>query len=376
MTGVDLVVGSLESWDQVWRRNQHLVAALLRAGAVDRVLFVEPPLDPVNDLRAGRRPRRGAGLRPEPTGVAAGRLWLYQPTKVLPRLVDPGFDARRARTASRLAHRLGFGDPVVWVNDPSLAALLDVADGRVVYDVTDDWLAAALPERALARARVDEDALLARAAAVTVCSPFLARAKGARRGVTLVTNGVDVARYRTPAPRPRDLPAGPVALYAGTLHADRLDVALTAATARALAGTGHLVLLGPDALEPDERQALQQAGAVLLGARPFEEVPAYLQHSDVLVVPHVVSSFTESLDPLKLYEYLAVGRPVVSTAVAGFRDAPASHVTVADEAGFAAAVARAAMAGEATLEPPAGLPSWDAQAALMARVLAGLAAAR
>ena len=79
---------------------------------------------------------------------------------------------------------------------------------------------------------------------------------------------------------------------------------------------------------------------------------------------------------LKLYEYLAVGRPVVSTAVAGFRDAPASHVTVADEAGFAAAVARAAMAGEATLEPPTGLPSWDAQAALMARVLAGLAAAR
>ena len=47
----------------------------------------------------------------------------------------------------------------------------------------------------------------------------------------------------------------------------------------------------------------------------------YLQHADVLVVPHVVTSFTDSLDPIKLYEYQAVGRPVVSTPVAGFRDA-------------------------------------------------------
>lgn len=372
----DLVVGSLESWDQVWRRNQHLVAALLRSGAVGRVLFVEPPLDPLNDLRAHRVPRRGAGLRPEPTGIAPGRLWLYQPTKLLPRVVDPGYDRRRARTSWRLARRLGMTAPVAWVNDPSLAALLDAAGDRVVYDVTDDWLAAALPPRALARAQADEHALLTRAAAVTVCSPFLARAKGGRRDVALVTNGVDVARYRAAAARPADLPAGPVALYAGTLHADRLDVALTAATARALAGTGHLVLLGPDALEPDERHVLQQAGTVLLGARPFDTVPAYLQHADVLVVPHVVSPFTESLDPLKLYEYLAVGRPVVSTAVAGFRDAPASHVTVADERGFPQRVAQAAVAGAPTLEPPAELPSWDAQAALMARVLAEIPAGR
>jgi len=369
---VDLVVASLEPWDDVWRRNQYLVDALLRAGDVRRVLFVEPPADPTNDLAAGRRPRLGAGLRAAPDGPAPGRLWLYQPTKPLPRRADPGFDARRARAVLRAARRAGLDRPVLWVNDPSFAPLLDLAPGRVLYDITDDWLASSLPARGLARAADDERALLERAGAVTVCSPHLAAGKGAGRAVTLVTNGVDVARYRTPAPRPGDLPEGPVALYVGTLHSDRLDVDLTARSARAVAPQGRLVLLGPDALEPPDRERLREAGVVLLGPRPYGQVPAYLQHADVLVVPHVVSDFTESLDPLKLYEYLAVGRPVVSTPVAGFRDAAADRVTLASD-DFPAAVAAALVTPAPTLDPPVGLPTWDTQAVLLAGALHAIA---
>ena len=55
-------------------------------------------------------------------------------------------------------------------------------------------------------------------------------------------------------------------------------------------------------------------------------------------MPHVVTSFTDSLDPIKLYEYQAVGRPVVSTAVAGFRDADDDRIVIADASGFADAV--------------------------------------
>ena len=98
------------------------------------------------------------------------------------------------------------------------------------------------------------------------------------------------------------------------------------------------MLLGPDALEATERSTLERAGVVLLGARPSAEVPAYLQHADVLVVPHVVTPFTDSLDPIKLYEYQAAGRPVVSTPVAGFRDAVDDLVTVADTRRLRAAV--------------------------------------
>ena len=54
-----------------------------------------------------------------------------------------------------------------------------------------------------------------------------------------------------------------------------------------------------------------------------------------------VVEFTDSLDPIKLYEYQAVGRPVVSTPVAGFRDADDPRVTVASGDAFAAAVVAA-----------------------------------
>jgi glycosyltransferase involved in cell wall biosynthesis len=99
--------------------------------------------------------------------------------------------------------------------------------------------------------------------------------------------------------------------------------------------------VGPDALTAEQRRRLADAGVVLLGARPSAEVPPYVQHADVLVVPHVVSAFTDSLDPIKLYEYLASGRPVVSTPVAGFRDADDPLVTVAAGEEFVAAVVAA-----------------------------------
>ena len=59
------------------------------------------------------------------------------------------------------------------------------------------------------------------------------------------------------------------------------------------------------------------ASVRLLGPRPYADVPGYLQHADVIVVPHRVDAFTESLDPIKAYECLAVARPVVATPVAG-----------------------------------------------------------
>jgi len=86
---------------------------------------------------------------------------------------------------------------------------------------------------------------------------------------------------------------------------------------------------------------------VLIGPRASEEVPAYLQHADVLVVPHVVTPFTDSLDPIKLYEYQAARRPVLATAVAGFRDVDDELVQVVAQERFPAALVDA-------LEAPKG----------------------
>ena len=355
----ELVVLSLEAWDEVWRRNQHLVAGLLRTDPDLRVLFVEPAADPVYAaLRARVLPRSGVGLRrgPRLPEVDGDRLWLLQPTKWLPRKVDSRADARLAGAVVAAAREVGFSDPVLWVNDPAGAGTLAATGWRALYDITDDWLLAPRTPAEHARLVADEAMLLARSVEVVVCSPALAASKAATRPVRLVPNAVDLAAYQRDSARPADLPDGAVALYVGTVHTDRMDLDLLAATARALAGTASVVCVGPAPLAPTDATAVTAAGVRLLGPRPAETIPAYLRHADVLVVPHAVTPFTDSLDPIKRYEYQAAGRPVVATPVAGFADSGMPRLTVAARADFPAAVA-AALA--ATLEVTQALPPVD-----------------
>lgn len=377
----DLVVLSLEAWDQVWRRNQHLVAGLLRADPTMRVLFVEPAADPLYAALADRAfPRLGAGLRPGPdlSGIDAGRLWLLQPTKWLPRRVDPRADRRWAATVCRAVTRLGWRAPRLWVNDLTGMALLDATTWPALYDVTDDWLLADRGTREHDRLVALERSLLADADEVVVCSPTLVETKGRHRPVTLIPNAVDLDGYHAVTDRPADLPPGPVALYAGTIHRDRIDLGLTVATAGAVGAHGRLVLLGPAPLAATDLAELTDAGVVVLGARPAAEVPAYLRHADVLVVPHVVTPFTESLDPIKRYEYRAAGRPVVATAVAGFVGSGMPRLTVATPDEFPAAVA-AALAeapGPSAPMPPVdtAVPDWAIRVVDLHNVLKRLGA--
>ncbi len=377
----DLVIVSLEAWDEVWRRNQHLVAGLLRQDPDLRVLFVEPAADPLYAaLRARQVPRPGAGLRRGPalTGVRPDRLWLFQPTKWLPRMLDSRVDRRLSRGIVAAARRVGFADPLLWVNDPAGAATVTATGWRTLYDITDDWLLAPRTPAEHGRLVADEATLLQRAADVVVCSPALASSKSVGRSVTLVANAVDLPAFHQDVPRPRDLPSGQVALYVGTVHTDRMDLGLLAETAAALTGRATVVCVGPAPLSATDRASLVAAGVRLLGVRPAAAVPGYLRHADVLLVPHVVTAFTESLDPIKRYEYRAAARPVVSTPVAGFADSGTPRVTVAARADFPAAVLAALppVGDGSGILPPVDteVPTWAERVTQMQAVLERVAA--
>jgi teichuronic acid biosynthesis glycosyltransferase TuaH len=348
----ELVVCSLEPWDEIWRRNQFLVDALISRNPKLSVLFVEPPEDAVLALAHGRLPkftgRRSIGER----------LIAFRPVKPLPRRLGPAADRFLLFQVRRGVRAVGFHRPVLWVNDLTYAPLIRETGWPSVYDVTDDWLLAAAPERELTRLEQLEAIALRDADEVVVCSPQLAASRGRHRAVSLVRNGVDVARFREPRSRPPDLPPAPTAVYVGTLHDERLDVELVLELLTAL-GTLHVVLVGPDALKGASRRALERAGATLLGPRPHDAVPAYLQYADVVIVPHRTTPFTESLDPIKAYECLAVGRATVATDIAGFRGLNA-NIAVVPRAEFAEAVARTLATTPTQSPAPDGI-SWTAR---------------
>jgi glycosyltransferase involved in cell wall biosynthesis len=349
---LDLICCSLEAWDEVWRRNQYLVRELLAAEPACRVLFVEPPHDPLHQLVTRRSPRPGR----EALRQVHERVWAFQPRKVLPRVFGAFADNSLARQVERRAQRVGFTAPVLWVNDAAYVTLMRRNRWPTLYDITDDWLAAEATAREHRRRVAREDALMRDADEVVVCSPALAARRGGTRSVRLIPNGVDLDAYAEPSPRPPDLPPPPTAVYAGTLHRDRLDAALVVESARAHADT-NFVFVGPIALAGDDVRRLEaEPNVVLLGARAASTVPAYLTHATALIVPHVRNAFTDSLDPLKAYEYLAAARPVVSTDVAGFRDLEHPQVTAVPSDRFVAAL-RIALRDDRTFPSPP-LPTW------------------
>jgi glycosyltransferase involved in cell wall biosynthesis len=312
---------SLDRWNRVWRRDQHLAAGLVEAGAAESVLYVEPPVGGLAMRARRRRPRPGVEV-------------------VTPPLLVPRSHGGYGVLAAWL-RRMVRGVDVLWVNDPIAGSGVLRVGLPAVYDVTDDWRS--MPQTAAERARIvaAEDAL-ASAARTVACSEVLAARWRERYGVdaAVVRNGADVAAVRSALRRPLPGPA-PHLVYVGTVHANRVDAALVAA----LTKTGTVHLVGPDHLEPATRRLLVSAGVRLHGGVPAEQVPSWLVSADVLLSPHVVDEFTLSLDAIKAHEYLSTSRPIVATPTSGFQSITAPGLTVADSGQFADAV-RAASAGQ------------------------------
>ena len=259
-SGGDIVVCSLEAWDDVWRRNQFLVEEFLQRDPTLRVLFVEPVVDVPYEIAHRRRPGR-AGLREV---GASGHLWALRPRKFVPRLLAPGMSERHlAQAVLTTASRLGLEQPLLWVNDAVFAQLAEQVGWPVVYDVTDDWLLAGGTRRALKRLRSWDAKLLRRSDEVVVVSPALIPSRGGDRPVHVIGCAVDVGHFREPRARPVDLPPAPVVVYVGTQHDRRLDIDLCVKTAQAIA-PATFVLVGPNFLEPHSTHRLLQAGCRLL----------------------------------------------------------------------------------------------------------------
>jgi len=328
----DLIFVSLENWDEIWRRNQFVCANLARRHPRMKILFVGLPRNLSNDLRQGRI----TALRTPATVAVPGlqNVVLTHPWKLLPDSLPLGRRLNEwiaRRHIRRVATELGIVDPVLWLNPHSAVHLVGrLPARRVIYDVTDDWISLTQSHSLRELTRAQDAALCRSADAVIVCSGRLLEMKRQLSGnVHLIPNGVDAEHYRLVLDGHGPLPpeAGrwkrPVFGYTGTVHPDRVDLELVAGVAARMP-QASLVLLGPQYLSPSDLSRLRALPNVFLpGPVPYSRLPDFMRAFDVCITPHLTTDFTESLNPIKLWEYLAAGKPIVSTDVAGFRDYPA-----------------------------------------------------
>jgi glycosyltransferase involved in cell wall biosynthesis len=148
--------------------------------------------------------------------------------------------------------------------------------------------------------------------------------------IVLYYNAADVTLFkkvwqeRFPKPMELSGKTGKVIGFVGNLDALRIDYALLKQIA--LAYPQHtMLLIGPmNSSEPAQIGLDRLPNVVWTGSRPLESLPAYLQYMDCVLIPFLCNTLTASIYPLKINEYLAAGKAVVSTAfsedIKGFAD--------------------------------------------------------
>ena len=253
------------------------------------------------------------------------------------------------RALERRARSMGMREPVLITANPLMAGFAEFAwAGSVTYFAHDDWLSYPLHERwwpayeaSFAQVRRRER----RACAVSTAALERLAPTGPS---AVVPNGLDPAEWSGPAPAAPEWVAQtrrPLLLYVGSLDS-RLDIGALLALADELPGC-EIALVGP-LLDREHLAPLRQASNVRIHppvAR--EQIRGLIRAADVGLIAHVSSPLTRAMSPLKLYEYLAGGLPVVATDLQPMHGVDASVELVAPGGDYAGAVRRALARGRA-----------------------------
>jgi glycosyltransferase involved in cell wall biosynthesis len=367
---VDLVVLSEVRWGYFRTRKQFLLSRFPERW---RIFFAQPPAVGADDPWIPRSEGRVTYftvpfLKPATTraaynavaATAAGR-WL---------ITRWAANRLRARLAALGVDR----HPVALVsNIYAVPALSRLQAKLIFYDFNDHPLQfAGVP----AWARRYWEATLDQVDALFVVSEYYRRELAAQtsKPLTLLGNGVETAHFETPGAEPADLAALPRPRigYLGLLS-HFLDFQTLEALRRARRG-GTLVLIGPGSPATDAAvgELAAREGVAVLGAKPYEQVPAYMQHLDVGLIPfRAQERFVQGINPNKVYQYLASGLPVVTTPVLDLAPAP-PHLQFAstpDETVAAVSAALSAPRDPQARRALARAHDWDALAARMVRTI-------
>jgi glycosyltransferase involved in cell wall biosynthesis len=153
-------------------------------------------------------------------------------------------------------------------------------------------------------------------------------------------NGVEYHHFATATPLPLryETITGPIAVYVGELGI-RFDFELLKATAE-LVPEVTFVLIGPTA---DMDDLKLPRNVQFFGPIDYALLPQYLQHATVGIIPlnvRLKADLVNGVNPLKLYQYMAAGLPVIATSWDALAALGSPAVLVADSADFAVALRR------------------------------------
>jgi glycosyltransferase involved in cell wall biosynthesis len=367
---LDYVLLYAPPWFGPTRFSKHHMASYL-ADRGQRVLYVEAPLTPLGM-------RRGRGFLGElrqtlsPPRLVSDRLWVRRYFLPIPFHAATRLTSRRAANqlgqrllapvVRRDLTRLNMRRPVVIAGLPHAVDIVARLPRRtLIYHCADDYAHV----RGFPSTLPGLEAELCRQAdlVITTSETLCRDRKPFNANTHWIPNGADINHFSKPAlpaRELRDLPRPVVGFVGGLSEWVDLDLVVELASKRP---RWSFVLVGPIAIDTSPVRGFSNIS--LIGPRPYNEVPSYLAAMDVGFIPFKHTSVTYHADPIKAYEYLAAGLPVVATDLPALRrlahvvrlgDSPSALLSALDSA-----VAEGRETGRVERQTEAARHSWTSR---------------
>lgn len=334
--GFDVVLFTYADWHAVKSTPQHIARLLARG---NRVLFVDMPRSFFRFLKMPD-PLSSEAWQGDRLQEVLPNLYLYHPPHCfLPvgRLPFPVASRSLKLNGLLLADlvkkqmkRLDMREVLFWNFSPIHGGAAPFIERRLsIHDICDEW---ANYLRAASGRRLVEWMDRRLTAAADIVFVFSQHMKTRRNGLCPETHVVlpagDVEHYsKACSPEtvtPGDLASLPRPVIGAICVIDsaRFDPALLVRMAQ-LRPNWTVAVLGPVRQGVDLSALRGYPNVRIMDNRPLELMPAYLKGFDVAIVPYALNDATRGIYPMKLQEYLAAGKPVVSPRLpecAGLRD--------------------------------------------------------
>ncbi len=319
-------------WDSIPLVMHQMMTRLARH---NRVLFVDPPVAYSNliirpSLWKDRLKKTFLWLR----GVRQvnDNMYVYYPPPLLLQYghyknVDSLNQSFLTSAIAKTAKRLGFTNPIVWIYHPyAINPRGEFGEKLVCYDCNDDvgfFFCYHFNKRN--RLSDMEERLAKRADAVFATSKYLYRIrKGQNPNTHYLPSGVDSELFQQAqspackiAPELEDIPSPVIGFVGGMVNSKmHWEWIREAAIARP---QWNFVFVGP-CVENPPSYITQQKNILFVGTKPQNLLPSCIKGFDVCLIPYQGEDFLKACQPTKAFEYLAAGKPVVSSWIPELED--------------------------------------------------------
>jgi glycosyltransferase involved in cell wall biosynthesis len=243
----------------------------------------------------------------------------------------------------RACRQVGFERPILWIILPHYSSIVDTVPHKgIVYYVVDEY--SAMPGVDADRIREMEQLVLLRADVVFTISEQLKSTKGRTNPNTYFSpHGVESEHfgraYHEPLSMPRELEgiARPIVGFFGLIE-DWLDFVLLEYLAE---HRPHYSFVMVGRVARDVTRFARFKNVIFLGKKSYESIPSFLRAFDVCHIPFQLNDVILHSSPLKLKEYLAGGKPVVSVAIDEVKKLDGLVYVATDYASYLSAIDRA-----------------------------------